>query len=155
MKIEAELQTLYKITVGHNGVCYGCYDPSDEWKKSYYSDNLKELAEKLSIKYYYGLPSIFEFEQVEVIIYNGKRCNYRTIGYYNKYNKNSTSLVEEHEEFQKYWKELEPDRIKMKEIKKLKEERKEKMRQMKKQQQIEEKEKSEYLKLKSKFEKIN
>lgn len=153
MKVEAELKTLYKITVGDDGVCMGHYYPEDDWEESYYGETLKEIAEEMSIEYINGYPmEKFSFEQVEVLIYNGARFDYRTIQCLSRYENNNT-LDKEFEEFNQYWKDLEPERAKMREIKKLKEEREEKMRQIKNQQEKEEKEKAEYLKLKEKYEK--
>lgn len=155
MKVEAELKTLYKITVGDTGMCMGQYYFEDDWEESYYGETLKEIAEELSIKYINGYPNRrFSFSQVEVLVYNGTQFDYRTIASLNVYKNGDDTLKKEFEEFNQYWKELEPDRAKMREVQKLKEERKEKMKQMKKQQEKEEKEKEEYLKLKAKYETI-
>lgn len=153
MKVEAELKTLYKVTVGDTGMCMGQYYAEDDWESSYYGETLKEIAEELSIEYINGYPTRkFSFSQVEVLVYNGTRFDYRTVAWLDRYSKNDDTLKKEFEEFNQYWKELEPERVKMREVKKLKEERKEKMRQMKKQQEQEAKEKAEYLKLKQKYE---
>jgi hypothetical protein len=154
MKVEAELKTMYKVTVGHDGMCMGQYYPEDNWAESYYNENLKELAEKMSVEYFSGLPTRkFDFEQVQVLIYSGRRYDYSTIGEYNPYRKGDETLKKEYTEFMSYWSELEPDRKKLVEIQKLKNERADKLRKIKSEEEKKAKELVEYLKLKEKFEK--
>ncbi len=154
MKVEAELKTMYKITVGHDGMCYGQYYPEDEWTESHYGENLKELAEEMSIEYFSGLPTRkFDFEQVQVLTYAGRKYDYSTIGEYNQYRKGDETLKNEYTEFMSYWSELEPERKKLREIQKLKDERAEKLRKIKSEEEKKAKELVEYLKLKEKFEK--
>lgn len=155
MKVEAELKTKYKITVGDDGICMGQYYSEDDWEESYYGEDLKEMAEELSIKYINGLPRAkFYFSKVEVLIYNNKQFDNETISWLNKYKNDDETLKKEYNEFLQYWRYLEPDRAKMREVQKLKEKRKEKLFQLKKQEEKEQKEKSEYLKLKQKYENI-
>jgi hypothetical protein len=154
MKIEAELKTMYKITVGDTGMCMGQYYSEDDWTASYYGENLKELAEELSIKYFAGLPTRrFYFKQMQVLVYDNRKYDYKTIAELNQYNKEDNALKKEYTEFMSYWKELENDRNKMREIQKLKKERAEKLKQIKYQENKKAKELAEYLKLKEKFEK--
>ena len=154
MKVVAELKTLYKVTVGDTGMCMGQYYPEDDWEESYYNENLKEIAEELSLTYIKGFPNRkFEFEQVQVLIYNGHKYDYTTIGSLNQYRKEDDTLKKEYAEFMCYWTELEPDRKKMIEIQKLKDERKEKLRKIKSEEEKKAKELAEYLKLKEKFKK--
>ena len=154
MKVEAELKTMYKVTVGHDGMCYGNYDASDEWEQSYYDENLKVIAEILSVEHFTGLPKRkFDFEQVEVLIYNDIKYDYRIIKELLQYNKNSEDLKQEYKEFMQYWEELESDRQKMKEIQKSKNEREEKLAKIKREEEKKAKELENYLKLKEKFEK--
>lgn len=152
MKVEAELKTMYKITVGDNGMCMGQYYSEDDWKESHYGEDLKEIAENLSMQYFKGLPKTFEFEQVEVLIYDDIKYDYKTLNEYNPYREDGI-LKKEHTEFWSYWKEFEFDRKKMCEVQKLKEERAEKLKQIKKNEEHKAKELAEYLKLKEKFEK--
>lgn len=155
MKVEAELKTMYKITVGDNGMCYGQYYPEDDWTESYYDENLKILAEKISVEHFTGLPTKrFEFEQVQVLIYDGCKYDYKTIGELNQYNnKEDKTLKKEYSEFMSYWYKLEPERNKIKEIEKLKNERVKKLEKIKNDEEKKAKELAEYLKLKEKFEK--
>jgi hypothetical protein len=156
MKVEAELKTLYKITVGDDGICMGQYYAEDDWEESYYGEDLKEIAEKMSIEYFNGLPRRkFYFSENEVLIYNGRKYDQKTIREYNSYKKDSDELKKEYNEFMQYWNELEPDRKKMQEVQKAKEERKKKLDEIKKNEEKSAKELAEYLKLKEKFEKIN
>lgn len=152
MKVEAELKTMYKITVGDNGMCMGQYYSEDDWKESYYGESLKEIAEKLSIEYFNGLPKTFELDEVQVLIYDNIKYDYKTLGEYNSYRKDNI-LKKEYDEFWQYWKEFESDRKKMKEIHQLKKEREEKLKQIKKEEELKKKKLEEYLKLKKEFEK--
>jgi len=154
MKVEAELKTLYKITVGDNGMCMGQYYSEDDWEDSYYGEDLKEIAESLSITYINGFPTRkFSFEEVEVLIYDGNKYDQRIIREHNQYRKEDDTLKEEYAYFMLYWTELESDRKKMREVQKLKDERVNKLKQIKAQEEKKAKELSEYLKLKEKFEK--
>ena len=119
MKVEAELKTMYKITVGHDGMCMGQYYPEDDWAESYYNENLKELAEEMSVEYFSGLPTRkFDFEQVQVLLYDDRKYAYETLGEYNPYCKSDDTLKKEYTEFMAYWAELEPERKKMIEVQK-------------------------------------
>ena len=154
MKVDAELKTMYKITVGHDGMCMGQYYPEDDWSESYYGENLKELAEEMSVECFSGLPTRkFEFEQVQVLTYAGRKYDYSTIGEYNPYRKEDDTLKKEYTEFMAYWSEFEPERKKMREVQKLKDERAKKLEQIKYEEDKKAKELAEYLKLKEKFEK--
>lgn len=154
MKVEAELKTMYKVTVGDTGMCMGQYYSEDDWEESYYGEDLKEIAEELSITYIRGFPNRkFNFEQVEVLIYDGHRYDYRTIGELNQYRNEDNTLKKEYAHFMCYWTELEPERKKMIEVQKLKDERAKKLEQIKNEEDKKAKELTEYLKLKEKFEK--
>ena len=154
MKVEAELKTTYKITVGHDGMCMGQYYPEDDWAESYYNENLKELAEEMSIQYFSGLPTRkFDFEQVQVLLYDDRKYAYETLGEYNPYCKSDDTLKKEYTEFMSYWAELEPERKKMIEVQKLKDERVKKLEKIRYDEDKKAKELAEYLKLKEKFEK--
>lgn len=154
MKVEAELKTFYKITVGDDGMCMGQYYSEDDWEDSYYGENLKEIAEEMSIVYFTGLPrKKFYFSEIEVLIYNGSKYDQKNIREYNSYKKDSDELKNEYAEFMQYWKELEPERDKMILIKRTKEERITKLKEITKNEQNKARELAEYLKLKEKFEK--
>jgi hypothetical protein len=154
MKVEAELKIMYKITVGNDGMCMGQYYPEDNWSESYYNENLKELAEEMSVEYFSGLPTRkFDFEQVQVLLYDDRKYPYETLGEYNPYCKDDDTLKKEYAEFMCYWTELESERKKMIEVQKLKEERAKKIEQIKYEEDKKAKELAEYLKLKEKFEK--
>lgn len=154
MKVEAELKTTYKVTVGDNGMCMGQYYSEDDWEDSYYGDDLKEIVEVLSVMYINGYPTRkFSFEEVEVLIYDGNKYDQRIIREYNSYNKESDELKKELNEFIQYWKELEPDRKKMQEIEKAKKERAEKLAKIKNDDEKKAKELALYEQLKNKFEK--
>jgi len=100
MKVEAELKTLYKITVGDNGMCMGQYYSEDDWEDSYYGEDLKEIAESLSITYINGFPTRkFSFEEVEVLIYDGNKYDQRIIREHNQYRKEDDTLKEEYAYF--------------------------------------------------------
>lgn len=154
MKVEAELKTLYKITVGDDGICMGQYYAEDDWEESYYGTDLKEIAKKMSSIYFTGLPRRkFYFSEKEVLIYNGSKYDQKTIREYNSYRKESDELKKEYADFLQYWKELEPDRDKLIKVQKIKEERKLKLKEINKNEENKAKELAEYLKLKEKFEK--
>jgi len=153
MKVEAELKVMYKITVGESGVCMGQYYPEDEWEESYYNDNIKELATTLSEIYPHSIPKSFSLEEVEVLIYDDKKYDYRVIKYYNKWSKISIDFVDEYKEFMIRWKALQPERTKHLEIVKKKKEREDKLKQMEENKKFEQKELEKYLKLKEKFDK--
>ena len=153
MRVEAELKKMYKITVGHDGCCMGCYDASDEWKESYYNDNIENLVELISSIYYNRLPKICELEKYEVLVYEDKIFDNRYISEYNKYSK-ETELKEEGELFYSLWNSEKYTEIRQNLIKaaKLKEEREKKLADIKYQEEKKEKELKEYLKLKEKYE---
>jgi hypothetical protein len=152
MKVEAELKKLYKITVGDDGCCMGQYYSEDDWKEPHYGENLKDIVENLSIQYYKRLPKTFELEQVEVLIYNGVKYDYRIIAEYNSFSKEHV-LENEYNEFWKHWRELEPERKRICEIQEAKEKRKEKLKQIQAEEEKKKKKLEEYLKLKKEFEK--
>ena len=155
-KVEAELKEMYKVTVGHNGVCMGCYDPSDEWKESYYGDTIEELVETMSVEYFNGLPNEFDLELVEVLIYEGRKFDYRLLAEYNKYNKD-TKLKAEAAQFTLLWNSEKYKNIResLKNAAKIKKEREKKLEEIKLKEEKEKKELEEYLKLKSKYENEN
>ena len=153
MKVEANLETMYKITVGDNGMCMGQYYSEDDWVDLYYNNDLKQIAEELSIKYINGFPTRkFYFEEVEVLIYDGNKYDQRIIRELNQYRQEDDTLKKEYAEFMCYWTELGPDRKKMIEVQKLKDERQEKLSKIKREEERKNKELTEYLKLKEKFE---
>lgn len=155
MKVEAELKTMYKITVGDTGMCMGQYYSEDDYEDSYYGDDLKYLAEQLSVMYPNGYPKRrFSFEQVEVLVYDDKQYDHNIIKEYNSYKKDSIELKQEYEEFIQCWNDLDPDRKKMQEIQKSKAERAEKLERIKREEERKNKELAEYLKLKEKFENV-
>lgn len=151
-KVEAELREMFKITVGDNGVCMGCYDPSNEWHESYYDEDLKNMAEILSVIYPKGLPKEFIFEKMEVLVYDGMKFDYKELGYYQRYSSEDTILKKEYGEFIEYWNELSEQRKKMIEIEKKKEEEREKLKKIQYQHEKEQKDYANYLALKKQFE---
>jgi hypothetical protein len=151
-EVTAKLETNYKITVGHNGCCMGHYDPSDEWYESYYGTNLRDIAELMSSIYYDYFPKEFRLEQMEILIYEDCKYDHRLLGEYNQYSKDQI-LKSERDTFFEYWKEFEPMRKKLTEIKKEQEERAKKLAEIEYKKKQEQKELEEYQKLKEKYEK--
>lgn len=151
MKVEAEIKEMYKITVGDDGVCRGCYDPSDEWYESYYGENIEKIAEKLNVIYYKGLPKEFYIEKYKVLIYENRIFDYEEIvGRYDK-----KELKEELDLFYELWNSESYKNIRQRliNIDKEKEERNKKLAEIEYKKKQEEKELQEYLKLKEKYEK--
>ena len=116
---------------------------------------LKKIAEIISYEHFTGMPKEFSLKQVEVLIYDDIKYDYKTIGELNKYKSDDGTLKKEYQEFMQYWKELEPDRNEMKEIQKTKKERQEKLERIKNDEEKKAKELVEYLKLKEKYENSN
>jgi len=153
MRVEAELNNMYKLTVCHDGCFMGFYDESDEWEKTFYDDDIEPLVELVSSKYYYKLPQKCYLELYEVLIYEDKIFDNRYISEYNKYS-SDTKLKKEGELFYSLY-----DSDKYKDIRKnlinldkLKKEREKKLADIKYQEEKKEKELKEYLKLKEKYE---
>jgi len=153
MRVEAELKNMYKLTVGYDGVCMGCYDASDEWEESYYNNDIESLVELISSIYYYKLPQKCYLELYEVLVYEDKIFDNRYISEYNKYSK-ETELKEEGELFYSLYNSEKYSDIRKNLINldKLKKEREEKLANIKYQEEKKEKELKEYLKLKEKYE---
>lgn len=151
-KVEAELREMFKITVGDSGVCMGCYDPSDEWYESYYDEDLKNMAELLSVLYPKGLPREFTFEKMEVLVYDDMKYDYKELGCYQRYSSKDETLKKEHDEFLEHWDNLSVQRNRIIEIEKKKEEEKAKLKKIQYQQEKEEKDYANYLALKKQFE---
>lgn len=150
MKVEAEIKEMYKITVGDNGVCRGNYDPCDEWYESYYGVTIEEIAEKLNVLYYKGLPKEFYIEKYNVLIYEGRTFDYEEIvGRYDK-----KDLKEEYDLFYQLWNSESYKNIRQKLIDadKEREKRNKKLAEIKAKEEKEKKELEEYLKLKEKYE---
>jgi hypothetical protein len=154
MKVTAELKEMYKITVGDNGVCMGCYDPSDEWKESYYGETIEEIATELNSTYYNGFPKTFDLEKVEVLIYDDIKYDYRTISELEKYSSTNLELRDEMKEFYSLWNSEKYTTIRknMIEVDKIKAEREKKLAEIKSNEAREKKELENYLKLKEKYE---
>jgi hypothetical protein len=154
MIVTAELKEMYKITVGHDGCCMGCYDSSNEWKESYYGETIEEIVKNINITYYNGLPKTFDLEKVEVLIYDDIKYDYKTISEYEPYSKTNNELREEANEFYSLWnsEKYKSIRKNMIDIDKIKEEREKKLAQIKSNKEKENKELNEYLKLKNKYE---
>jgi hypothetical protein len=151
MNVEAELKEMYKITVGDNGVCRGCYDPSDEWYESYYGETIKEITEKLNTLYYKGLPRECYIEKYNVLIYEDRIFDYEcAVGRYDK-----KELQEENDEFNSLWNSESYKNIRQKLINadKEREERAKKLAEIEYKKKQEQKELEEYQKLKEKYEK--
>jgi hypothetical protein len=146
MKVEAEIREMYKITVGDDGVCRGCYDLMDEWHESYYVDTIKEIAELLNVIYYHGLPKEFYIEKYKVLIYEDKRFDYEEIV-------DKKDLKEEYDEFYSLWNSEEYKNIRQRklDIDKEKQERERKIAEIKANEEKEKEELAEYLKLKEKY----
>lgn len=134
-KVEAELREMFKITVGEDGVCMNCYDASEEWYESYYSENLRDMANILSTIYPKGLPKKVTLKKMEVLIYDDMKFDYKELAYYQRYNSKDITLKKEYDEFIDYWDELSVQRNKMIEIEKKREEKKEKLKRIQYQQE--------------------
>lgn len=151
MKVEAEVKEMYKITVGDNGVCRGCYDSSDEWYESYYGETIEKIAEKLNILYYKGLPKVFYIEKYDVLIYEDSIFDYEcVIGRYDKKELLDLSNLE----FNSLWNSENYKNIRQKLINadKEREERAKKLTEIENMKKKKQKEFEEYQKLKDKYE---
>ena len=158
MKVEAEVKEMYKITLGDNGMCMGQYYSEDDWKESYYGETIEQILDQVNPEYYKGLPKTFDMEKWYVLIFDGRKYDYKLISNYNRYNKESEDLKEEVNQFYFMWNNMDKyknERQALKEADKVREEKAKEAKKIKDQKEKEEKELKEYLKLKEKYEKNN
>jgi hypothetical protein len=153
MKVEAELKEMYKVIVGDNGMCMGQYYGEDDWKESYYGDIIEEIVKQMNTEYFNGLPKTFDMELVQVLIYNGKKYDYKILAEYNKYNK-ETKLKDEVDKFYSLWNsdKYKNERQELINEDKIKKEEQERLEREQEEREKREREFNDYLILKNKYE---
>ena len=156
MKVEAEVKEMYKVTLGDDGMCMGQYYGEDDWKKSYYGETIEQILDTVNVRYYNGLPKTFNMEKWHVLIFDGRKYDYKRISSYNRYNKDSEELKEEVNQFYFMLNNMDKyknERQALKEADKVREEKAKMAQKIKDKEEKEAKELAEYEYLKNKYDK--
>jgi hypothetical protein len=82
--VEAQLRTLYKVELGHDGWTSGCgFDGSDEWNECYYAETIEKMAETLAIHQPRTINTQqFSFKRVCVLVYEGRYYDHEILEAY-------------------------------------------------------------------------